>query len=62
MDTEALLAELKAEIKSLHTKLDTYNSSTVKNTADIEWLKKGMFGTTFFTYVGAFVYAKFGGQ
>jgi hypothetical protein len=54
------LKELKQQVKSLHAKLDKYHSATIKNTTDITWLKKGMFGSVF-TYVGALVYAKFGG-
>jgi uncharacterized protein YlxW (UPF0749 family) len=58
--TEQQYDDLKAEVKSLHTKLDTYHKTTIENTTDISWLKRGMFGT-FFTYIGAFVYTKFGG-
>jgi hypothetical protein len=60
MDLERRFDELNESVKALHTKLDKYHESTIKNTTDIAWLKKGMFGT-FFSYIGAFVYAKFGG-
>ncbi len=60
MDAEDL-KELKSQIKSLHSKLDKYNEKTVQNSADIAWLKRGMFGSIF-TYIGAIVYAKAGGS
>ncbi len=52
--------ELKDRIEALHGKLDKYTENTTKNTTDITWLKKGMFGTIF-SYFGAMLYTKFGG-
>ncbi len=59
MDIKELLTELRTDVKALNVKLDQYNTQTVKNTTDITWLNRGMFGTIF-TYFGAIIYSKFG--
>lgn len=51
---------LREDIKALHAKLDKYVESTTRNSADIAWLQRGMFGS-FFTYIGAAIWVKFGG-
>lgn len=55
------VSEIKAELRALNNKLDKYHTETTTNKTDIAWLKRGMFGT-FFTWIGAVLYTKFGGQ
>lgn len=59
MDQEALLKEIREDVKSLHAKFDVVREQTTKNTTDISWLKKGSFASVF-TYLGALAYLKFG--
>lgn len=56
---EATAKEIKAGIKDLSKKLDAYHEQTIKNTTDIVWLKKGMFGS-FFTYIGVVIWTSLG--
>lgn len=58
---EEFKKDVKEQFKTLNDKLDKYHEQTTKNTTDIAWLKRGMFGSVF-SMIGAIFYTKFGGS
>jgi hypothetical protein len=61
MNQDAMLKEVRQDVKDLHEKLDKALTQMTKNTTDIAWLKKGSFASVF-SYLGALAYIKFGGH
>jgi len=52
------------EVKALRSDVAKYHNRAVRNSTDIAWLKRGLFGVvgSMFTYAGAVIWTKINGH